>query len=315
MVQGNYERAAALVNALKDAQIPPDIDIINTSRGHQFTFTNRVTIHFDNLDPNDPGNNPWSPIPMTPRAKMEPGINQWLKGIVGPAEDLIFHVAHLDALGNEIASDDITIDKLQLQPIDIVYITGNELNTGETQNNKESKTSTSELESRIAYYYRQLNALDDTIPVKIEFLRPDTMPGKKPLGKLLPLLRHLKSLIADSRPLHAQDYEPHSKTSLADKNNPKGYDDVQLLNRITPIHTAYQLLLTELNNTPVQTQIEDENGVVTVFNDLKDAVTALNDKNCLLAMWYLPWAIQKLPSCKIPWYTLLFLDCPIPSPR
>jgi predicted nucleic acid-binding Zn-ribbon protein len=278
VVQGNYERAAALVNALKDAQIPPDIDIINTSRGHQFTFTNRVTIHFDNLDPNDPGNNPWTPIPMTPRAKMEPGINQWLKGIIGPAEDLIFHVAHLDALGNEIASDDITIDKLQLQPIDIVYITGNELNTGETQNNKESKTSTSELESRIAFYYRQLNALDDAIPVKIEFLKPDNMPGKKPLGKLLPLLRHLKSLIADSRPLHAQDYEPHSKTSLADKNNPKGYDAVQLLNRITPIHQAYQLLLTELNNTPVQTQVEDENGVVTVFNDLKDAVTALIEK-------------------------------------
>ncbi len=68
VVQGNYERAAALVNALKDAQIPPDIDIINTSRGHHFTFTNRVTIHFSNLDPNDPGNNPWAPILMTPKS-------------------------------------------------------------------------------------------------------------------------------------------------------------------------------------------------------------------------------------------------------
>ncbi len=277
VVQGNYERAAALVNALKDAQIPPDIDIINTSRGHHFTFTNRVTIHFSNLDPNDPGNNPWAPILMTPRAKMEPGINQWLNSIIGAPENLLFHVAHLDALGNEIASDDISLDKLNLQPIDIVYITGNELNTGATQNNKESKTSASELESRIAYYYRQLNALDDVVPVKIEFLRPDNIPGKRPLGKLLPLLRHLKSMIADSRPLHAQDYEPHSKESLADKNNPKGYDDVQLLNRITPIQQAYQLLLGELNNLPVQTQIEDEDGNVTVFNNLKDAVVALNE--------------------------------------
>ncbi len=39
-----------MVNALRDANIPPEIDVINTPRGTHFTFTNKVTIQFETLD-------------------------------------------------------------------------------------------------------------------------------------------------------------------------------------------------------------------------------------------------------------------------
>ena len=51
LVQGNFDRVAAVSLAQKDARIPPTLEVLNTPRGSQFTFTNRVTLQFDDLDP------------------------------------------------------------------------------------------------------------------------------------------------------------------------------------------------------------------------------------------------------------------------
>ena len=230
LVQGNVDRTGAVMTALKDANIPPVLDIIDTPRSSHLSFINRVTIQFEPVDPDDDAQNPWFPIAMTPRAKMEPGLNKWLKTILGEPGDLVCRVSHFDANNTELGSEDVTIDKLGIQPIDLIYIAGGELNTGANKPAQESNTSVSELESRIASYYREANAVDDE-QVRIEFLKPD-VPGKRTIGKLLPLLRMLKSVITDSRNLSAEDFDPPSKPNVADKNNPKGYDHAELRDRI-----------------------------------------------------------------------------------
>ncbi|HKH59797.1 MAG TPA: hypothetical protein VKA49_03145 [Flavitalea sp.] len=246
LVQGNIDRTGAVMNALKDAHIPPVLDVIDTPRSSHLSFTNRVTVQLEQTDPDDDAQNPWFPIAMTPRARMEPGLNKWLKTIIGEPGNLVCRVSHFDADNTELGSEDVTIDKLNIQPIDLIYITGGELNTGANNPAKESNTSVSELESRIAWYYREAHALDDE-QVKIEFMKPE-LSGKKPLGKLLPLLRSIKSIITDSRNLHAEDFDPPSKLGVADKNNPKGYDHAELLARVQQAQVNLQDDLSDLHD-------------------------------------------------------------------
>lgn len=245
LVQGNFDRTGAVMNALKDANIPPVLDVIDTPRSSHLSFTNRVTIQFAPTDSEDDAQNPWFPVAMTSRARMEPGLNKWLKTIIGEPGDLVCRVSHY-ADNTELGSENVTVDKLNIQPIDLIYIAGAELNTGANNPTQESNTSVSELESRIASYYREANAVDDE-RVKIEFLKPE-LAGKKTLGKLLPVLRMLKSIITDSRHLHAEDFDPPSKANVADKNNPKGYDHTELLARVQQAQSNLQDDLADLHD-------------------------------------------------------------------
>ena len=81
LVQGNFDRVAAVSLAQKDARIPPSLEVLNTPRGTEFTFTNRVTLHFDDLDPAVPASNPWPGIPMTPRATGGARTQRWLGAV------------------------------------------------------------------------------------------------------------------------------------------------------------------------------------------------------------------------------------------
>lgn len=265
MVQGNFDRASAVTNALKNTDIPPELDIINTPRTSRLNFTNRVTIQFS------PGNgNPWPSVSMTPRAIMESGLNNWIKKIIGDAEQLVCLVSHTDATGVE-ESEEISIDKLGLQPIDIIYIIGNELNTGIGVKGGENKTGASELESRIAFHYRKLKLLDDSVTISIRFMQPPNAGSKKNLGSILPLLRSIKSIITDCRPLHAMDFSPNSKPGLVDNSNPKGYDATDLLTRVQHAKAAFNNCLSGINNISITRK--DGGGSVTVslgkiFTDL-----------------------------------------------
>lgn len=268
LVQGNFDRSGAVINALKDTSVPPEIDVIQTPRASQLSFTNRVTVQFD------PGMaaNPWAGVPMTTRAIMEPGLNNWLGGVLGQPDQIFFRVAHLDADGNEIAAEDITADKLNLQPIDWVYITGNELNTGAAQSGQEHRTGASELEARIAYYYRTLLGIDNTVPVRIEFLKPAVQTT---VGKLLPLVRQLKALITDSRSLNAQDFDPPSKESIEDETNPKGYNVTELQDRVQLRLNSFQTNLSTIQGLSIDATVKDKDGNDQHYYTLQSAFDAL----------------------------------------
>lgn len=274
VVQGNVDRAGAVMTAMKDTAAPPEIDIIRTPRSSRLSFTNRVAIQFASPDPDLASTNPWAAanVPMTPRARLEPGVNQWLGGILGDPQLMVCRVAHLDADGAEAGHDTISVDALALQPIDLVYLTGTEQNTGAAADGTENQTAASELESRIAWYYRGLQGIDDATPVRIEFLKPE---GSKPLGKHLVLMRMLKQLLTDSRPLHALDFDPPSKKSPADPANPEGYDLGRLPETVQRAIDAADAIRIAVDGVAVDAVVTDANGQ-THHLTLKAAFDALS---------------------------------------
>ncbi|MFA5327636.1 MAG: hypothetical protein WC384_07585 [Prolixibacteraceae bacterium] len=272
LVQGNFDRAGALVNAIKDAAIPAELDVVDTPRGSQFSITNRVVINFGQVDALNPASNPWPSVSMTPRAKTEAGVNKWLATVIGNPANVVYAVSYLDELEQPQSTEVMTLEQLSLQPIDLIYIIGNELNTGE-----EDKNSLSELESRIAYQYKKAHAFDDSLSIKIEFKQPSGVPGKQTFSEILPLLRKLRMIITDSRYLDAEDFEPHSKVSLADKNNPKALDDAELLSRVQLIQTQFSSIISSISGLSLLAQIPDpdNNNLVTDYHNFRDAFDAI----------------------------------------
>ena len=85
MVQGNFDRTAAITTSLKDANIPQSIEVIETPSSSHLSFTNRVTLQVDSAAVYHGS---------SPRAKMEAGLNAWLKQVIGDPATLVCIVSH-----------------------------------------------------------------------------------------------------------------------------------------------------------------------------------------------------------------------------
>jgi hypothetical protein len=283
LVQGNFDRTSATVNALQEARIPAEIQVVDTPRSSHFGFTNRVTIQFEQLDPSAPASNPWFPIPMTPRARMEPGTNKWLSEILGDPHALLCSIGTRQPDGTLTNAATVSVDQLEVQPIDLVYMAGIELNTGKAEDDEEARTAVSEIESRVAFVYRRDQGVADDVPVGIEFLKPANVAGSRTLGEMLPILRMLRSLLVESRPLQAEDFNPPAKKSLSDLANPKGYDLADLTARVNAARAVLGALVTALGNVPLQTQIRQSDGSMKAVTSLLEAVVELDLANAQFA--------------------------------
>jgi hypothetical protein len=223
LVQGNFDRVAAVSLAQKDARIPPALDVIKTPRGSELTFTNRLTLHFDDLDETLHSSNPWPVVPMTPRASAEPGMNRWLGDVLGRHPEQVRCKVSRD---NDLDVDSVTLADLGIQPIDFVSLVG--IATDDTH-------GATELETRIACHYRRAHGVANDAVIQIDF-DPAGNPGDTTFARLFPLARHLRALLAGARPLRAADFLPAAggkATAIPiDKTNPDGYDAPELRNRV-----------------------------------------------------------------------------------
>ncbi|SOD22612.1 hypothetical protein SAMN06297164_3527 [Nitrosomonas ureae] len=250
LVLGNFDRVAAVSLAQKDAHIPPELQVINTPRGSDFTFTNRVTLHFDDLDPSLPSSNPWPNSPMTPRAYAETGMNHWL----GQALGIDLKKIHCSVYWTEKKPDGkdtnlqqdrhtIMLADLGIQPIDFVWM---------VNISPEETGGATELETRIAFNYRRIHNIPDDRTVRIEFNHPKT-EGEKTFAQLFPLARQLRALLGSCRALNALDFLPASggkaTTIPIDKNNPKGYDQNELRSRVQSLLISLETLADSLDGT------------------------------------------------------------------
>jgi hypothetical protein len=234
MVQGNFDRAAAVTTALRDSNIPPVLEVINTPATSHLSFTNRVTIQFDASETFGGASH---------RAKMEAGLNDWLQKVIGEPGNLICLASH--KVGDAEEQEEISLADCNLEPIDLIYIIAKDLEGG--NNNAEA----SELESRIAFAYRNKKDLGDDIPIKLQFAGTVDTGNKIFLGTLLPSLKKLKQIVTDSRPLDALDFDSPSKPVVADKSNPRGYVIDQLEPRINQARDDFESDLLQLRNIPI----------------------------------------------------------------
>jgi predicted nucleic acid-binding Zn-ribbon protein len=244
LVQGNFDRVAAVSLAQKEARIPPSLEVLNTPRGTQFAFSNRVTLHFDNLDPLVPAANPWPAIDMTARAAAEPGVNFWLGRVLGGDPSEVGCKAWHVAAGSNTPLDAafVTLADLNIQPIDLVMLT--------SINVTDSQGGATELEARIAARYRAANGVLPEAIIKIDF-NPDDAPGALTFGQIFPLVRRLRALLSECRALDARDFLPaaggKASTVPVNKDNPGGYDVSELRTRVQALAASLTTLADRLD--------------------------------------------------------------------
>ncbi|MEO5817902.1 MAG: hypothetical protein ABIT20_21710 [Gemmatimonadaceae bacterium] len=247
MVQGNFDRAGASLTSIKDAHIPPDLDVIKTPRSSRFTFTQRAAIHFARLDPLDAAAAAW-PVPMTPRADTEPGVNQWLGTVLGTPANIVMTVFEVAADGSSVNPTVLSVADLALQPIDLVYIVGTDANSGDA-----GRTGASELETRVAWKYRTDNGLDETARIQIQFAAPKNQAGRATMSEVMPLMRALQTVLSDSRSLDAKDYY----TSTTQGGTPSsGLDFADLHARTAALQTSFDQVVNAIDVLPFSASIE-----------------------------------------------------------
>ncbi len=195
VAQGNYDRTVGLLNAARGAEVPPPLEVAKTPRSNNLTYPNRVCIHFNAKALFKAGNR-W-PVVASPRALFEPGLNEWLGEVIGDPTKMICQVETVGQQGDPI-QDILTLNSINLPPIDLVYVIGGELQAG-----------TTELETRIAYEFRRRKGIGPEASVKITFNPPTTNSNQRTIAQVFPLLRELRSIITTSRPVSARDYAPN----------------------------------------------------------------------------------------------------------
>ena len=106
----------------------------------------------------------------------------------------------------------VTLQNLLIQPIDFVYIAGNELANEAT-----------ELENRIAHYLQTDQNLKDDTKFSLNFMQRDAGwdPEIKTFFEILPLVIELREIVSSCRPLNASDYILPSDEDTTKTPNPE----------------------------------------------------------------------------------------------
>ena len=185
VVQGNYDRAAATMDAYSQATFPPIPDVVQTPRSG-IVLTHRVGLQFDSNAVAVAGDNP--------RSRAEPAMARWVAGLLPDAAKVGCSVQYTDAATGTVKHAPVTWADLGLQPLDLVYVM-----------NPDSLQPRAELDDRI----REVVLRDAALAV-----RPDLL-GNVDYGarggvdfsfdEIASVVRSLRALLLRSRPLRATD--------------------------------------------------------------------------------------------------------------
>ncbi|GGW37018.1 hypothetical protein [Arenibacter certesii] len=228
--QGKTDRTAAILNSLKNADVPPELEVNVTPRSTHLSITNRVTLHFEpsSVGPLAPG---WSTEP-SPRSAMEAGLNLWTGKVLGDPSTIVCSVFHVDLDGNESVATSIGLEELNLQPIDLMYSAGEDILSG-----------AKELEYVIAKVYAEKVNVPKENRIHIKFEPENLTASKHSFASMLPLIRSLRLLVTSSRPANGKDFLPSSKSKISDPELLYGYNGPELKVRV---NTALTKLKEEL---------------------------------------------------------------------
>ncbi|SEG08693.1 hypothetical protein [Nitrosomonas ureae] len=193
VVMGNYDRAAATLDAYGQATFPPIPDVVQTPRSG-IGLTHRVAVHFDsNVAVADTDN---------PRIKAEPAMNHWLAARLPTANRIACKVTYPHPTTGLPEALFVTQAQLVLQPLDMLYVV-----------NPDNLEVRSELEDRVRHYVMQ-SAVPTPLPdavLEISYAQADTTQFS--FFEVAPLIRSLRVLLLRSRPLRATDIALPSEAS------------------------------------------------------------------------------------------------------
>ncbi len=189
VVLGNYDRAAATMEAYSKGNFPPQPEVVQTPRSG-VNITHRLGLQFETeLNSTD---SPYLDVPMTPRAKAEPAINNWLAGILPPTEKVGVKVSFYDHSSSSIKIDTITVKALHLQPLDLLFLVN--------QNDGQAMTA---LDDIIENHVRETLTPRPDAEIKIGYT--SRLTEEINFFELNAQIQPLRTLILQSRPLEAMD--------------------------------------------------------------------------------------------------------------
>ncbi|MFC3559245.1 hypothetical protein [Pedobacter jamesrossensis] len=243
MATGNFERAAAVMQSISNGNIPPEVEVINTARSTQMTFTNRIVLTFDATL----STNPWPNVELSAKSIIEPALNHWIGQLLGDPADIICLVTAKDS-ANNVINQTVSLEDLNLQPLDFVLLIRNKLET----------SGASELESRIRYFFLRSKLLPDNTLVNILFSdsgSPNDL-SKKSFAEILPFANYIRQLIGNSRPLNAVDFVSTSVTETPANTNPTEIDLTELKSKTAGLYQNHlEAAIQTLQNTLSAIQI------------------------------------------------------------
>ncbi len=197
MVQGKTGRTAAIFNSLQDAVRAPELEVSQTPRSTHLQVKNKVCIQFSSME-NQPLSTGWpknEPENGTPRSILEKGINTWLGNQAGEPKNIQCIVSMVDEADIESNSTIISLADLELQPIDLVYMAGTDVQAGAQV-----------LEQQVFQYALRTLTLPDGSRFKIQFANNNLPANVRSFSQLLPLLKLLRLLITTGYAASAKDF-------------------------------------------------------------------------------------------------------------
>lgn len=196
-VQGNFERIAATLDAYTTGNFPPEPEVIQTPPSG-IGLTHRVGVHFKH--------GLVAPAGATPKATVEPALNDWLAATLPPLDKIQCRVVWKDPIDGSDESEKVTLDKLDVAPIDLFSL----IKPDQVQ-------SMTELDDRIFSYVLALRKPRPDATLAIQYMTSDATHFS--VFATLPLLRSLKRIVNRSRPLRATDAMLHNDASPEDDDS------------------------------------------------------------------------------------------------
>ena len=188
VVQGNYDRAGAVLDTYSKGNFPDTPDVIRTPRSG-VVLTHRVALHLrTGLDPNDAGL-------TSPRAQAEPGLNDWLSGQMPDAARIAAEVTLTNPLDDSETLISVTAADLGLLPLDLLYLL-------DPAAERAAKT----LDDLIETFVITTQAPRPDVAISISYRRRiGTIPDHVPFFELAAMTRAQRNVLLPTRPLRVSD--------------------------------------------------------------------------------------------------------------
>ena len=181
-VQGNFERIGATLDAYTSGNFPPDPQVVRTGPTG-IALTHRVALQLR------PGLAALAGA--TPRAQVEPALDAWVAGVLPPLADIGCVVTWTDP-ASAAQHLDVTLADLGLSALDVLALA-----------KQDSAQSMTELDDRIL---RAVHAGAGPRPDAALAIGYMTAPaGKSSIFETMALIRSIRMLFANARPLRATD--------------------------------------------------------------------------------------------------------------
>ncbi len=196
VTQGNYDRAAANLDAYSNATFPQTPDVVITPRSGT-TLTHRVGIQLDSQAVAQPADNP--------RTRAEPSLAKWMENILPNMSGIavLVEVQNPGDPAPPMLPFVLTLQQLGLQPLDLLYML-----------DFDSDAALGALDELLLKFVLAQPGVHANAKVTIQYTLPVVQAGiVATIFEVAPLLRSLRQIVLGSRPLLASDLAQPTEAS------------------------------------------------------------------------------------------------------